>query len=350
MPTLTAVEASNAAFVPSYLPVAIFVGGTSGVGQAMAEAFARQVKGYAHIILIGRNAAAAADILAGFPKPPTEEGGWAHEFVSCDVASMASIRAVCAELRRRLTRVNFLVLTAAGPKANSLVECGETAEGLDNHLAMRYFARYLYTKELLPLLSAAREEGQRAHAMTVLGAGMGFKIPTDDLGLAAARAGTYKFLQGAVISAAAMKGMMRSAAYNDGLVAWFAAHNPDIAFTHIYPGQVATAGKLFYPGWLLTPLTWIVGYLRTIVSQDECAQYMLHALLEPEYGGMFLRDNHGDVLSAHVFPPGHEARFTNDSPAAEKVGFLKGVQMKGYGGSDVTVLGLMKYTERVLSA
>lgn len=138
MPTFAVAEASNAAFSPSYIPVAVFAGGTSGVGQAMAEALARQTNGRAHIILIGRNAVSAAEILAQFPKPAEREAdGWAHEFVACDATSMKSVRAVCAGLISRLQRINFLVMTAAGPKGNSLVECGETPEGLDNHLAMR---------------------------------------------------------------------------------------------------------------------------------------------------------------------------------------------------------------------
>jgi hypothetical protein len=138
MPSLAAAEASNAGFAPSYIPVAVFVGGTSGVGQAMAEALARQTNGRAHIILIGRNAVQAADILARFPKPAEGDAdGWTHEFVACDATSVASVRTVCAGLRARLKRINFLVISAAGPKANSLVECGETPEGLDNHLVMR---------------------------------------------------------------------------------------------------------------------------------------------------------------------------------------------------------------------
>ncbi|KAJ7839195.1 hypothetical protein B0H13DRAFT_2102308 [Mycena leptocephala] len=343
MPTLAVAEASNAAFSPDYIPVAVFAGGTSGVGQAMAEAFARQTNGRAYIILIGQNAAAASAIIATFPKP-AESDGWMHEFVQCDATSMAGIRALCAGLRVRLERINFLLLTAAGPKANSLLECGETAEGLDNHLAMRYFARYVYTKELLPLLLNAREQGQHAHVMTILGAGLGFKIPSDDLGLDEARRRTIKFSR----SVAAFKGMMRGAAYNDGLIAWFGAQHRNIAFTHIYPGQVATAGKEFNPGWLLTPLAWVVGYMRTIVPQDECAQYMLYALLEPEGGGVFIRDNHGDVVSSHVFPVHHKAHFSDNSPTARKPGFLNGIPMKGYGGSDVTVAGLIEYTERIL--
>ena len=49
MPSHVAVQAStNAAYAPNYLPVAVFTGGTSGIGQAMAEAFARYTKGRAH--------------------------------------------------------------------------------------------------------------------------------------------------------------------------------------------------------------------------------------------------------------------------------------------------------------
>ncbi|KAJ7779726.1 hypothetical protein B0H16DRAFT_1448173 [Mycena metata] len=202
--------------------------------------------------------ASTGEIIATFPKP-TERDGWTHEFINCDATNMLNIHAVRKELRQRLKSINFL--------ANSMVECGEIEETLDNHLAMRYFARYVLTKEFRPLLLSAREQGQRAHVMTVLGAGMGLKIPTDDLGVSDARGRTIRMLHGAAISTAAMKGMMRGAAYNDGLVAWFGAHNPDIAFTHIYPGQVNTPGKLFYPGWLLAPLTWNVGYLRAVVSQ-----------------------------------------------------------------------------------
>ena len=55
MPSLAAARAANAAFSPSYFPVAIFVGGTSGIGEATARAFARYTKGNAHIILVGRN-------------------------------------------------------------------------------------------------------------------------------------------------------------------------------------------------------------------------------------------------------------------------------------------------------
>ncbi|KAJ7686185.1 hypothetical protein B0H17DRAFT_1013678 [Mycena rosella] len=309
MPTLAIAKASNLSFTPSYIPVSVFAGGTSGVGQAMAEAFARQTDGRAHIILVGRNASAAASILAGFPKPKDADG-WAHEFVECDATSMASVRAMCAGLRGRLTHINFLVMTAG---ANSVVECGETAEGLDHHLSIRYYSRYTYVKELVTLLGAARDKGQDARVMSVQGAGFGMPIATEDLGLEKARRGTIGFLKGAML-------VVRGVAYNDGMLAHFAAQHPDLAFTHISPGHVDTPGGVIYMGWLLSPLTWLISLLVAkllMIPQDDCAQYMLYGLFDGARG-LFIRNQHGDVVSAHICQSDHAAQVDAKSPIAHK--------------------------------
>jgi hypothetical protein len=103
--------------------------------------------------------------------------------------------------------------------------------------------RYLFTKELVPLLDAAQELGQHAHVMTVLGAGFGFPIRTTDLGLHEAHTRSINFLQGVLPvrsyysifnstlnfisltffdtlqSFAAIKALLTGVTYNDGLVA-----------------------------------------------------------------------------------------------------------------------------------
>lgn len=45
MPSLSAAKSTNAAFAATYRPTALFVGGTSGVGEGTAGAFARATKG-----------------------------------------------------------------------------------------------------------------------------------------------------------------------------------------------------------------------------------------------------------------------------------------------------------------
>ncbi|KAJ7244892.1 hypothetical protein C8J57DRAFT_1363312 [Mycena rebaudengoi] len=348
MPTLLAAKAFNAEFNPSYIPVAVFPGGTSGVGQAMAENLARQTKGRAHIILIGQNEAAAEKILAHFPKP-TDTDGWKHEFISCDATSMENIRTVCVGLLSRLLQINFLVISAG---ANSITESSETKEGLDYHLSLRYYSRYVWIKELLPLIAKARENGQHARVMSVNGAGFGFKIRTDDMNLDRARRSTIGFLKGAMISVSAAKGITYSVGYNDAMLAWFASKHPELAFTHINPGAVKTA---HFPdiwfGWMLAPLWWIYIHFRawTAIMPDECAQYMTYALLDGEKG-LFLRSPLGEVISSHTFDPNSNSNFDDTSPAAHKTGVLNGVPMKGYSGSDVTVKALMEFTENITKA
>ncbi|KAG6858352.1 hypothetical protein C0991_002962, partial [Blastosporella zonata] len=131
MPTLDAVKAANAAFNPSYSPVAIFVGGTSGIGQGLAEAFASHTKGNGHIVIIGRNRAAADAIIAQFPKP-TDSTKYTHEFVQCDVTRMKNVESVTRELLTRIPKINFLVMT---PGFMTMKGRDETEEGIDTKLA-----------------------------------------------------------------------------------------------------------------------------------------------------------------------------------------------------------------------
>ncbi|KAJ7082020.1 hypothetical protein B0H15DRAFT_932754 [Mycena belliarum] len=346
MPTLAKAKSSNLSFAPSYLPVAVFAGGTSGIGQAMAEAFAQQMKGRARIVLLGRNAAAAEAILARLPKP-TDDDGWAHEFVPCDATSMAGVRAVCAALRARLPYINFLVMTAG---ENCMTECWETPEGLDHHLSIRYYSRYMYVKELLPHLVVAKEKGMDAHVLSVQAGGLGLTIPTDDLGLDNARRSTIKMLRGVMLSFAAMKGIMRGGAYGDGLVTHFAAQHPELTFTYTNPGQVTTPMSVYFNlGWLLTPLAWLVTYVVMPLLQkppEDSAQYMLYALFNSERG-VFMRNQYGNLVSSHVCEAAHSTEFDG---TAQKVGVRHGEPMKGYGGSDARVKLLIEHTERVLGA
>ncbi|KAJ7105163.1 NAD-P-binding protein, partial [Mycena epipterygia] len=255
MPSLAAAELANAEYRPSYIPVAIFAGGTAGVGHAMAEALARYTKGRIHIIIIGRNEATATQILAGLTKPTgRDSGAWKHEFVKCDATEMKNVRVICAGLRARLDRINYLVLSAG---ANSLVWAGETSEGLDWHLSLRYYSRFVYIQELVPLLTAAANLGQDARVMTVLGAGFGWPINTKDINNSEARGSAYECLKG---STAGIRAMTISAGYNDAMVVWFAAQHPRLAFIHIHPGLVRTPEfmKGTDLGWALKPLAWVL--------------------------------------------------------------------------------------------
>jgi NAD(P)-dependent dehydrogenase (short-subunit alcohol dehydrogenase family) len=181
MPSLSVARAFNTQFSPSFIPVAVFVGGTSGIGQGMAEAFARYTNGNAHIVIIGRNREAAQSIISSFPKPTITKGGEPplHEFVSCDATLMKNVHATVAELLSRLPKINFLVLS---PGYLSLHE-KKTEEGIDARFAPYYYARWKFTHDLLPLLRNAVEAGEQASVMFVLTTSKGGEIDLDDLGL-----------------------------------------------------------------------------------------------------------------------------------------------------------------------
>lgn len=180
MPSLAAARATNAAYEFSYRPIAVFVGGTSGVGQATAETLAKITHGNAHIFIIGRNRTAAEATLSLFPKPASGISDSMHEFIECDVTMMKNVERTTQLLLARIPRLNFLVLSTG---ILSFEGRTETEEGIDRRLALNYYSRWKFVHDLLPLLQKAKDEGQMASVMTVLGPQGAGKIDLEDLGL-----------------------------------------------------------------------------------------------------------------------------------------------------------------------
>lgn len=182
-PSLPSLRASNAEIVGSLpgQPVAVFVGGTSGIGQGMAETFAQWRKGRAHIVIVGRNEAAAKEIISQFPEvPANEKGQWSHEFVKCDATLMKEVKRASDEILSRHSKINYLVMS---PGFFTTSGRDETEEGIDKKLAVHYYARWKFTDLLLPALRKAKDAGEDARVLTVLSAGHGGKIDVSDLGL-----------------------------------------------------------------------------------------------------------------------------------------------------------------------
>ncbi|KAJ7114657.1 NAD(P)-binding protein [Mycena crocata] len=275
MSSLSVVRAFNAAFFsassvkPNHTPVAIFVGGTSGIGQGMAEAFARHTKGNAHIVLVGRNRAAAEAIIASFPKPTIPNAK--HEFVECDITLMKNVRRVAGELRERIPKINFLALT---PGVMTMQGRNETVEGIDRKMAVHYYGRWRFIRDLVPALENAQKAGEDAKVMSVLAAAYGGAIDLEDLGLK----------KGFSLANAAKAGPT----YNDIMVNDFAARYPELTFIHSHPGGVRSnltkasdsslvrvSSALLMP--LLTPFTY---------SVEAAGEHQLYALLSAGRGAV----------------------------------------------------------------
>ena len=182
MPPLAVVRQANAKFSPPPNPVAIFLGGTSGIGQGTAQAFARHTKGDAHIIIVGRNREAAEAIIETFPKTPKSK----YEFVYCDASLIRNVAETTSALIARLPKLNYMVLTAgAMPPLWDAIHGVQhrTEEGLDRILAIAYYARTKFMLDLLPLLQQAKDAGEDARVLNVVAAGHGGPVDYNDMGL-----------------------------------------------------------------------------------------------------------------------------------------------------------------------
>ncbi|KAJ3488288.1 hypothetical protein NLI96_g2949 [Meripilus lineatus] len=272
MPSFGEVQKNNTSLNLSFVPIAIFAGGTSGIGRATAEAFAHSIQGNAHIILLGRNKTAAANILSNLPKPSLP--GAVHEFVECDLSLMKNVEEVTNNLRSRLPRLNYLVLSSG---TLNFYGRDETTEGIDKKLAVAYYARWKLIQGLTSLLQKAKDEGQDASVLSVLAPTSEGRIDFDDLGLKKNYgASTY---------------MSSSATYNDLMLEAFSERNPELTFTHIYPGIVRTPllGNIF-THWALAPVNWVLNIVTYPFS------------LAPE------RNQNGDDIGKSIYSDSKESR------------------------------------------
>ncbi|KAI0787243.1 NAD(P)-binding protein [Irpex lacteus] len=267
---LDALNSATGSALP-YRPVAVFVGGTAGIGAAMAKAFASHRNGDAHIVIVGRNRQAAEEIIASLPKPA--EGN-----------PLMNSSNTTTDLVRRLPKINFLVLSAGFLTTQGR---NETDEGIDKRLALHYYSRWRLIYDLIPLLQKAVDANEDAKVMTVLNstARSDGDIDLDDLGLKKNYSPT----------AAAKYGW----ACSNAMVESFAEKYPNMSFVHAYPGFVRTQLLNGGDDWklrLLSPLTHILSWLVG-VSPEACAEYMWHGLYASK-AGWSRRDSHGEELDA----------------------------------------------------
>ncbi|KAH9476303.1 Oxidoreductase [Psilocybe cubensis] len=266
MPSLAAIRASNAAFAHSstYTPVAVFVGGTSGIGEGMVRTFAENTGGKSNIVIVGRNRGAADRILDSLPKPSSDgDKKFTREFVQCDATLMKNVQNATQEILSRHPKINYLIMS---PGFATLSGRDETPEGIDKKLAVHYYARWKFTYDLLPALTKAKDSDEKVAAMSVLGAGNGGTILEDDLHLKK----NYSISNAAAAAQA----------YSDMMIESFSERAPGLTFIHSSPGFVRTAIGASSPS---TALRWSMKVLGPLtrpfsVSADECSQYMWHAI------------------------------------------------------------------------
>ncbi|KAF7318809.1 hypothetical protein HMN09_00216200 [Mycena chlorophos] len=250
MPSFAEAQADNAFWVlpDNYTPTFVVVGGTSGIGEGIAQALGRHTKGNVHLLIVGRHT---------------------HEFVECDLSSIANVKRVCASLVQRFPRINLLVMTAGAVDLGS----NTTSEGLEKASAIVYYARWALVDGLLPSLLAAKDAGEDTRVFSVLNAGMGKPIDFDDLGLKK-KSAEAKSLGTLIETGSAM------ATYMDYMVMSYGKRYPNIPFAHASPGAVSTPlwGRSPSLSLRITGLFIKVMFFTRAKSITQCGEHQVYAL------------------------------------------------------------------------
>ena len=127
--------------------VALITGGNTGIGRAVALAYADEGADVA-VAWIAREADGASLVAE------IERRGRRGLAVRCDVTVEADVRALVAAVRARFGRLDILVSNAGIQKAQPMVET--SAEDWDRMLAVHLRGAFLCCREVAPLMTAQR--------------------------------------------------------------------------------------------------------------------------------------------------------------------------------------------------
>ena len=147
--------------------VAVVTGGTSGIGRAIATGLAREG---ATVVLIARDAGRAEAALGHIRQSVP---GASVEWVTGDLASLATLRSAVDEIVRRHAAVHLLV----GSAGVFLRERGDTVDGVERTFQVNYLGHFLLTQ----LLGDALRKGAPSRVVLVASRYGNAKIDFNDL-------------------------------------------------------------------------------------------------------------------------------------------------------------------------
>lgn len=241
-------------------PVALFVGGTSGIGRSTLRQLALNANAPTAYI-VGRSESNA--------RPLLKELGQLNplgsfKFIEADVSLIRNVDKICEGIKTREKSLDLLFMTPGGL---SLVGRRETSEGLDKLFALRYYARMRFAQKLMPLLEAA--EPAPGRVISVLGGGFEGNINPDDLDLK----------KGYNILSCAMHSVTMTSLAMEHLAASRRA-----SFVHVYPGLVGTN---IYTNSFPSPLAavynygmWPLMYPFSVNIDESGERHLFHATSE----------------------------------------------------------------------
>jgi NAD(P)-dependent dehydrogenase (short-subunit alcohol dehydrogenase family) len=265
------IQASNALVNDVTAPrVAVFVGGTSGIGKFTVRALVATGTSV-RIYLVGRKV--SEEPMTAFIQElsainPKAEVIWTEG----EVSLLEETKRVCDVIKSKESRLDLLFLTAGYAPFGGRQE---TTEGLEITQSLEYYSRMLFILHLLPLLKKA----ETPRVISVLAGGLEkATIDLDDLDLR--KPGNF----------GGVKAQMQYTAMNTMTLEKLANENPTVTFIHSWPGWVNTgnirrsADPNSITAWLfwlvLEPLIYILAF-----SDEESGQRHLFQSTSAAFGG-----------------------------------------------------------------
>lgn len=263
--------ASNALINDATAPrVAVFVGGTSGIGKFTARALVA-TGASVRIYLVGRKS--SEERMQAFIQElrvinPKAEVVWTEG----EIALLAETKRVCEVIKSKESRIDLLFLSAGYAPFETR---RETAEGIEITQSLEYYSRMLFIQHLLPLLGKA----EAPKVVSVLGGGLErAAINLDDLDLK--KPGNF----------GVVKAQTQYTAMNTTTLERLANDNPNVTFIHSWPAWVNTGNvrrgldpksiKAWFIWLLLEPLIYLLSF-----SDEESGQRHLFQSTSAAFGG-----------------------------------------------------------------
>lgn len=265
------IRASNALINDATAPrVAVFVGGTSGIGKITIRALVA-TGASVRIYLVGRQSSeerTQAFIQELSAINPKAEVIWTEG----EVSLLADTKRVCHVIKSKEARVDLLFFSTG---YTPFGKRRETSEGVEIAQSLEYYSRTLFVLHLLPLLRAA----EAPRVVSVLAGGLEKAcINLDDLDLR--KPGSF----------GGFKAQLQYVAMHTTTLEKLASENPSVTFVHSWPGIVSTGNvhRGRDPNSIIAWLVWLIAepILSLIGSTEEmCGQRHLFQSTSAAFGG-----------------------------------------------------------------
>ena len=262
---------------------ALCVGGTSGIGKALALQFARN---HLNVIVVGRNELSGKQVIEGLKAlNPSGE----HSFIPCDAFLMSNIRNACSVISDKIPMLNYCVFTQGMVSMQKRIE---TIEGIDKKMALHYYGRVQFIESLLPLIRKGAAIAKDSKVVSILSASEHQPyLNRSDLML------RNNYTISDVANATGF--------YNDLILDHYSRNIPDnngISWLHMHPGNVKTnwGNDLQLIHRILAKLIQAGG-----TSPEKCAESLCKTLFSEHItrkGGFYVINKVGELgstTSAH---------------------------------------------------